>query len=91
MVLLRLPDDDNVEQIVLMSALLVFIGIAFALLIPPVMAEITLIIQELEGKKPGIFGANGAYAQGVRKHTHSEIGSEEILWTDEHFSTDCLM
>lgn len=79
MVLLRLPGDDSVEQIVLMSALLVPIGIAFALLITPVMAEITLILQELERKKPGIFGVNGAYAQGVRKHTHSEIGCEEIL------------
>lgn len=79
MVLLRLPNDDSVEQIALMSALLVLLGIAFALVIPPVMAEITLILQELEGEKPGIFGANGAYAQGVRKNTHSDIRCEELL------------
>lgn len=66
MVLLRLPNDDSVEQIVLMSALLVLLGIAFALLIPPIMAEITLILQKLEEERPGTFGANGAYAQGVR-------------------------
>lgn len=79
MVLLRLPNDDSVEQIVLMSALLVLLGIALALIIPPVMAEITLFLQELEDKKPGIFGANGAYAQGVRTHINSGSDCELII------------
>lgn len=68
MTLLRLPNDDSTEQIVLMNVLLVFLGIGFALIMPPVMAEITLILQELEAEKPGVFGGNGAYAQGVRIH-----------------------
>lgn len=85
MVLLRLPDGDGTEQIILMSALLVLLGIAFVLVIPPVMVEITLVLQELEEKKPGIFGANGAYAQGVRIYTNLGIGHEELFWADEFF------
>lgn len=95
MILLRLPNDDSTEQIVLMSALLVLLGIGFALMVPPVMAEITLILQELEAGKPGIFGANGAYAQGVRIHSNPGIRCGELLKTDPHFlfflSTDCSM
>lgn len=85
MVLLRLPDSDGTEQIVLMSALLVLLGIAFVLVIPPVMVEITLVLQELEEKKPGIFGANGAYAQGVRTYTNLGIRRKELFWADEFF------
>lgn len=65
MVLLRLPSGDSTRQIVLMCAVLVLLGAGLVLTTPPVMAEIALILQELEEKKPGRFGANGAYAQGV--------------------------
>lgn len=81
MVLLRLPDGDGIEQVALMSALLVLLGIAFALVIPPVMAEITLALRELEEKKPGIFGPNGAYAQGVR--TYPGIKWKGLFWADD--------
>jgi hypothetical protein len=64
-VLLRLPTDDSTGSIVLMCALLALLGASFIMITPPVMAEITFILQGLEEKKPGRFGSNGAYAQGV--------------------------
>lgn len=79
MILLRFPSDDSTEQVVLMSVLLVLLGIGFALIVPPVMTEITLILQELEARKPGIFGENGAYAQGVRIHINLGIRCRDLL------------
>lgn len=65
MILLRLPTGGGTEDIVLMCAILALLSIGLVFVIPPVMAEITLVLQELEEEKPGRFGANGAYAQGV--------------------------
>lgn len=65
MILLRLPDNDSTGHIVLMCALLALLGTGLVLIIPPVMAEITLILHDLEARKPGRFGSKGAYAQGV--------------------------
>ncbi|RPA97524.1 MFS general substrate transporter [Choiromyces venosus 120613-1] len=63
-VFLRFPDHNSVSQIVLMCAILALIGIGLVLIMPTVMAEISLFLNEVEENNPGIFGSNGAYAQG---------------------------
>lgn len=65
LILLRLPDKNEVGQIVLFCALLALAGAALALVMAPVMAEITLVVRDLESKRPGRFGPNGAYGQAV--------------------------
>ncbi|TAQ90854.1 hypothetical protein B7494_g797 [Chlorociboria aeruginascens] len=63
-VLLRLVTHDSLRQKVLLCALLAFIGLALALVLPPILAEITLVLEDMEKQKPGRFGTKGAYAQG---------------------------
>jgi MFS family permease len=62
-VLLRLVTHDAIQQIVLLCALLVLIGVAIALIVPPVMAEFIYIVDKKERQQPGLFGSAGAYAQ----------------------------
>ena len=62
-VLLRLVTTKSTGQIVLLCALLVFIGICTALSLSPLMAEFTYIVEAKEKHRPGLFGASGAYAQ----------------------------
>jgi hypothetical protein len=66
MIFLRFPADDSVSDVALMCAVLVLIGTSLSLIGAPLMAEITLFLQEVEELEPGVFGSNGAYAQGVR-------------------------
>lgn len=70
LILLRLPDQHTTGDIVVFCVLLALIGTSLALVMAPVMAEITLVVIDLEEKRPGRFGPNGAFAQGVR---HSEM------------------
>ncbi|GAB7364646.1 hypothetical protein MBLNU230_g5449t1 [Neophaeotheca triangularis] len=64
LILLRLVDHNSLKQKVLLCALLALIGIALALQLTPVMAEITYTVVAKEQKQaPGFFGKNGAYAQ----------------------------
>lgn len=59
--LMRLVTQNTVGQKVLLVALLVLHGLCTNLIITPIMAEITHIV---EGKaRDGHFGVNGAYAQ----------------------------
>ena len=62
-VLLRLVTHDSLNQKVLFAALLVLIGIALTLVMPPLMAEITYVLEAKEKKNPGRFGPT-AYASG---------------------------
>ncbi|EHK99975.1 putative Uncharacterized MFS-type transporter C18.02 [Glarea lozoyensis 74030] len=54
---------NTLGQKVLFSALLLFIGVGLALVLPPLMAEITYVVEAKEREQPGRFGATGAYAQ----------------------------
>jgi len=65
LILLRLPQKDGLGEIVLFCALVSLVGAALALILAPVLAEVTLVVRDLEDEKPGRFGANGAYAQAV--------------------------
>lgn len=65
LILLRLPDRDSISEIAFLCVLLALVGVASALIIAPVMAEISAVVSDLEGQKPGRFGPNGALAQAV--------------------------
>ncbi|KAA6415862.1 MAG: MFS transporter [Lasallia pustulata] len=63
LVLLRLVDHDSVGQKVLLCALLALLGAALTMVMTPLLAEITYVVEAKEKKKPEAFGAGGAYAQ----------------------------
>jgi len=63
LVLLRLVTHDSIGQKVLLCALLALIGVSLNLMMPPLMAEITYVVEAKEKKTPGLFGRSGAYAQ----------------------------
>lgn len=62
-VLLHLVTHDSLGQKVLFCALLSLIGVALTLAMPPLMAEITYVVEAKEKESPGRFGTTGAYAQ----------------------------
>jgi MFS family permease len=62
-VLLRFVTHDSQGQKVLFCALLSLIGVALTLAMPPLMAEITYVVEAKERESPGRFGKTGAYAQ----------------------------
>lgn len=63
LVLLRLVDHDSVGQKVLLCALLALLGAALTMVMTPLLAEITYVVEAKEKKNPAAFGAGGAYAQ----------------------------
>ena len=62
LVLLRFVNHDSTRQIVLLCALLVFIGLALSMAMTPLLAEITYVVGHKEKSHPGAFGGKGAYA-----------------------------
>lgn len=63
LVLLRLVDHDSMGQKVLLCALLALLGAALTMVMTPLLAEITYVVEAKEKKNPAAFGAGGAYAQ----------------------------
>jgi MFS family permease len=61
--LLRLVDHDSIGQKVLLCALLALIGVSLTLVMSPLLAEITYVVEAKEKQSPGRFGVTGAYAQ----------------------------
>lgn len=64
LVLLRLVRHGGTRQIVLLCALLALVGLCVAVTAPPLMIEINLGVAAVEKRNPGLFGRNGAVAQG---------------------------
>jgi MFS family permease len=62
-VLLRFVTHNTLNQKVLLCALLALIGLTLTLVMPPLMAEITYVVEAKEKQNPGRFGPTGAYAQ----------------------------
>jgi hypothetical protein len=60
-VLFRLVTHNSLGQKVLLGALLVLLGLSTTLLVTPLTAELTLVVERLQ--KSGKVGAKGAYAQ----------------------------
>ncbi|KAL8637123.1 MAG: hypothetical protein Q9228_005570 [Teloschistes exilis] len=63
LILLRLVTHGGREQIVVLCALLALLGVALTIVMTPLLAEITYILNEKERHHPGLFGTKGAYAQ----------------------------
>lgn len=61
--LLRLVTHDSLGQKVLLCVLMALIGISLTLVMPPLMAEITYVVEAKEKQSPGRYGTTGAYAQ----------------------------
>ncbi|KAK9459762.1 major facilitator superfamily domain-containing protein [Lipomyces oligophaga] len=61
--LLRVPDKNTTGQKVLLFAFLTFWGLGLALMMTCTMAEISSCVMDAERKRPGIFGATGAFGQ----------------------------
>jgi MFS family permease len=61
--LFRFVDHGGIDQIVLMCALMLLLGITLTLMVTPIMAEFLYVVEAKERKTPGIYGKNGAYAQ----------------------------
>jgi MFS family permease len=62
-IILRLPNEDTVNQIVLFAALVVLVGVGLALLIAPVMGELSNVVTAIEEQNPGKFGPGKGYGQ----------------------------
>ncbi|MCJ1230467.1 hypothetical protein MMC12_007141 [Toensbergia leucococca] len=63
LILLRLVVHDTALPIPKLAILLFFIGLAYALAMPPLMTEVSSVVEEIERQSPGIFGPHGAYSQ----------------------------
>lgn len=63
LILLRIVDHGGKQQIVILCLLLALLGIALTIVMTPLLAEITYILNEKERSHPGLFGDKGAYAQ----------------------------
>lgn len=54
-------EGDNKEQIILLCALLVLVGLFLTLIISPLAADLAAAVDEMEARRPGIFGSQTAY------------------------------
>jgi len=60
-VLFRLVTHNSIQQKVILGALLVLLGLSTTLIVTPLTAELTLVVEKLQ--KSGKIGTKGAYAQ----------------------------
>lgn len=63
LVLLRFVTEPGLSQVLLLVFLLFLFGCSFALAMPALMSEVTHSVEEVENKRPGVFGEGGAFAQ----------------------------
>jgi MFS family permease len=81
-ILLRFVDQNSINHKVLLCALLTLLGLSLNLCSPPVMVEITSVVEAKERNDPGLFGSRGAYAQAYGLLNFSYAGGCLIgpLW-----------
>ncbi|KAL8802789.1 MAG: hypothetical protein Q9200_006456 [Gallowayella weberi] len=63
LILLRVVGHGGREQVVVLCVLLALLGIALTIVMTPLLAEVTYILDAKEKNHPGLFGRKGAYAQ----------------------------
>ena len=63
LILLRLVNYDERSAVITLVGLLFWFGCAVSLAMPPMMTEVTYVVEEQEERCPGIFGPYGAYSQ----------------------------
>ena len=61
--LLRLIVRGTNSPFLKLAILLFFVGVALALAIPPLRAEVSKVVEAIERQRPGIFGPYGAHSQ----------------------------
>ena len=61
--LLRLVVRGTSSPFMELAILLFFVGLAMALAIPPLRAEVSKVVDSIERQRPGIFGPYGAHSQ----------------------------
>ncbi|KAL8832003.1 MAG: hypothetical protein Q9191_000532 [Dirinaria sp. TL-2023a] len=61
--LLSLISQNTSSPIPKLAILIVFLGLAFALALPPLQVEVSLVVEQMEKEGPGRFGGNGAYGR----------------------------
>ena len=59
---MRFVDHSGIKQIVLLCGLLALLGLALAMGMTPLLAEIAYVVSHKEKTHPGAFGGKGAYA-----------------------------
>ncbi|BCR90257.1 MFS transporter [Aspergillus chevalieri] len=62
LVCLRFVDENTIGDKVLLCALLALAGLCVACLMPPVMVEVSCVVNEKEAAAPNVFGEGGAMA-----------------------------
>ncbi|KAI4249626.1 MAG: hypothetical protein L6R40_000415 [Gallowayella cf. fulva] len=63
LILLRLVEHGGRQQVVILCVLLALLGVSLTIVMTPLLAEITYILDAKEKHHPGLFGQKGAYAQ----------------------------
>lgn len=63
LILLRFVVNDTLEHKILLCGLLICCGFTLILIVSPVAADLSVVVEEKEKHDPGIFGPGGAYAQ----------------------------
>jgi MFS family permease len=81
LVLLRLVTHDSLQQVVLLCTLVTLLGGSMTLVMAPLIAEITYVV-EAEEEKRGLFAKGGASAQAYGLFTFSFAGGMVIgpIW-----------
>ncbi|KIW03665.1 uncharacterized protein PV09_04987 [Verruconis gallopava] len=63
LLLLRLTGDSASREFALLIVLLVELGVAFAVGLPPLAAEVMHVVEDMERMDPGVFDPHGACSQ----------------------------
>lgn len=63
LIILRIPDHNTTNQIVLFVALLAIVGFGIAFLFAPIMGELSNVVEAIERKNPGKFGPGRGFGQ----------------------------
>lgn len=63
LILLRLVARGTKLPFLKLAILLFFVGLAFALAMPPLRVEVSKVVEVMERESPGIFGPYGAFSQ----------------------------
>ncbi|MDI1485705.1 MAG: hypothetical protein OHK93_003894 [Ramalina farinacea] len=63
LILLRLVDHDSLSQKIILCVLLTICGFTLILIVSPVAADLSVVVEEKEKADPNAFGPGGAYAQ----------------------------
>jgi MFS family permease len=63
LIILRLPNGDSVNHIVLFAALVALVGLGLTLIFAPVMGELSNVVAAIEKHNSGKFGPGKGYGQ----------------------------